>query len=176
MRQLLKSKKGAEMTIGTIIIIILALLVLVFLIYAFFKSGGSLTDTLKNFFAGGPNVDTIKSACTAACTTQSTYAYCTESRTLKLDDTTSWKGSCFAFASNGKGGIGSCGEVSCTGANDGNVVDAKAPAVAAAKDCGGLGGSWIPLPATKACPTGKTDFTKQASDASSKTGQLCCQS
>lgn len=113
MRQLLKSKKSAEMTIGTIIIIILALVVLIFLIYSFMKGGGSLMDTLGNFFAGGPNADTIKSACLAACTTQQVNSFCTEVRTLKESNTVSKIGSCKTFSSLGVAGIASCPDIAC---------------------------------------------------------------
>jgi hypothetical protein len=113
MRDLLKSKKSAEMTIGTIIIIILALVVLIFLIYSFMRGGGSLMDTLNNFFAGGPNVDTIKNACQAACTTQSSYAFCEEVRTLKLTDKDSRLGSCKTFSTLGVAGIAGCPDITC---------------------------------------------------------------
>ena len=113
MRQLLKSKKGSEMTIGTIIIIILALVVLIFLIYSFMKGGGSLMDTLGNFFGGGPNVDTIKNSCQAACTTQSVYSYCSEVRTLKISDKSSYLGSCKTLSSLPVAGISGCPDINC---------------------------------------------------------------
>jgi hypothetical protein len=112
-KQLLKSKRSAEMTIGTIIIIILALVVLIFLIYSFMKGGGSLMDTLSNFFAGGPNADTIKSSCMAACTTQQVNSFCTEVRTLKLTDKESRLGSCKTFSNPGVAGIASCPDINC---------------------------------------------------------------
>ena len=99
------------MTIGTIIIIILALVVLIFLIYSFMKGGGSLLDNLKNFFGGGTNVDTIKNAFTAACTTQSTYGFCSESRDLRTEKST-FKGSCATLAGNN--GVATCPAISCT--------------------------------------------------------------
>ena len=113
MRQLLKSKRSSEMTIGTIIIIILALVVLIFLIYSFMKSGGSLMDNLKNFFSGGTNVDTIKNACQAACTTQASFSFCQEVRTLKVSDSVSYLGSCKTLSGLAVTGIASCAEITC---------------------------------------------------------------
>jgi len=48
------NKAGAEMTIGTIIVIILALVVLVVLIYGFTTGWGNLWDKLTGY--GGGNV------------------------------------------------------------------------------------------------------------------------
>lgn len=73
----LKNKKGAEMTIGTIIIIILALLVLVLLVMGFTTGWANLWDKLKNLGPGGQsNVDTIVQACGIACTSNSQFEYC----------------------------------------------------------------------------------------------------
>jgi len=94
MRNILNNKKGAEMTVGTIIIIILALVVLVFLIFSFTRSGGSLLDNIKNFFGGSSNVDSIKNACQAACVTKSSYEYNTIQRTVKFDGSTQTTASC----------------------------------------------------------------------------------
>lgn len=82
-----EDKKAAEMTIGTVIVIILSLVVLIFLIYSFSKSGGSLMDNLKNYFGGGANVDTVVRACQAACATKSVYDYSQMPRDVKFDTT-----------------------------------------------------------------------------------------
>ena len=163
MRQLLKSKKGAEMTIGTIIIIILALVVLVFLIYSFMKGGGSLLDTLKNFISG-PNVDTIKSSCLSVCTTQSTFAFCKEVRTLKISDKESYLGSCKSFATASKGGVADCPAINCASETPLNT-------------CTVLEGTW----SLDACrdnknKDGKTnDITSQVEDTTDKgTNKYCC--
>jgi len=118
MKSILKSKRAAEMTIGTIIIIILALVVLIFLVFAFSKGSGGLFDNIKNFFGGGPNVDTIKNACQVACTTQSKYAFCDETRILKTQDKPKgFSGSCEGFATTSVQGASSlipdCAEIKC---------------------------------------------------------------
>ncbi len=94
MRNLLDNKKGAEMTIGTIIVIILALVVLVFLIFSFTKTGGSLMDNVKNFFGGGSNIDSIKNACQTACITKSSYEYNDVIREIRWDTKTKAMASC----------------------------------------------------------------------------------
>jgi hypothetical protein len=81
---MIKGKKGAEMTIGTIIIIILALVVLVVIIYGFTTGWSNLWDKLTNFGSQKENVQTIVDSCNIACSTGSTYDYCTKTRTINF--------------------------------------------------------------------------------------------
>ena len=108
MRSILKSKRGAEMTIGTIIIIILAVLVLVFLVFGFSTGWNNLWENIKNFFGGGANVDTIVRNCQAACTTNQVFEYCRD-REVKFEDKTKQTLNC----KNLEGGYGldSCGAI-----------------------------------------------------------------
>lgn len=78
------NKKGAEMTIGTIVVIILAVLVLVFLVFGFSQGWGNLFDKVFNL-GGQANVDTIKTACQVACTTQAKYDFCSVKRNIIFD-------------------------------------------------------------------------------------------
>lgn len=75
------NKKGAEMTIGTIIIIILALVVLVILVYGFSTGWSNLWEKITGFGGGKVNVQTVVQSCQLACTTSSQYDYC---KTRKL--------------------------------------------------------------------------------------------
>ncbi|HRZ85881.1 MAG TPA: hypothetical protein P5277_03810 [Candidatus Paceibacterota bacterium] len=84
------NKKGADMTIGTIVVIVLAVLVLVFLVFGFSQGWGNLADKIFNF-GGKPNVDTIVSACSVACSTNSQYDYCSHKRKLVLEDKTKYQ-------------------------------------------------------------------------------------
>ena len=77
----MKSKRGAELTIGTLVIIVLAVVVLVVLIAGFTTGWNRLWSNISAFF-GGSNIDTIVKACDVACTTQSKNAFCTEMRTV----------------------------------------------------------------------------------------------
>lgn len=72
----MKNKKGAEMTIGTIIIIILALVVLVILVYGFSTGWSNLWEKITGFGGGKANVQTVVQSCQLACTTSSQYDYC----------------------------------------------------------------------------------------------------
>ena len=76
------NKKGAEMTIGTIIIIILALVVLVVIIYGFSTGWSNLWDKIANFGGGKVNVQTVVQSCQISCTTSSTYDWCSQKRTV----------------------------------------------------------------------------------------------
>ncbi len=81
----MKNKKGAEMAIGTIVIIVLALVVLVILVLGFTSGWGNLWGRITSFFGGGNNVDSVVQACGVACSTQATYDYCTRVRTVKQE-------------------------------------------------------------------------------------------
>lgn len=129
------------MSVGTIIVIIIAIVVLVFLIFSFTRSGGSLMDNIKNFFGSGTNVDTIKNACTAACSTSQVYEFCGKSRTINLDDKRSFRGSCSTLRTNvGEAGLESCPNVDCaeTSLKDDGVLNcdwkSKNPGCGTAKD------------------------------------------
>ena len=81
------NKKAAEMTIGTIIMILLSLVVLVVIIYGFTTGWGNLWDTIINMGGGKVNVQTVIDSCTVACATQSTYDFCDLQRNVVFDDT-----------------------------------------------------------------------------------------
>src|SRR3989344_5717493 len=76
------NKKGAEMTIGTIVMIILALVVLVVLIFGFTSGWGNLWNNIVGFGGGQGNVQTVVQACQVACSTSGPYDYCTRERSV----------------------------------------------------------------------------------------------
>ena len=80
-----KSKKGAELTIGTIIIIVLGVAVLVFLIWGFGTGWSNLWGKINIFSGGSANIDTIKQSCALACTGQQFNEYCLK-RVVKVDN------------------------------------------------------------------------------------------
>jgi hypothetical protein len=108
MRSILKSKRSAEMTIGTIIIIILAVLVLVFLVFGFSTGWNNLWENIKNFFGGGANVDTVVRNCQAACTTNQVFEYCRD-RDVKFEDKTKQTLNCKKL--EGGYGLEQCGAI-----------------------------------------------------------------
>lgn len=90
------NKKGAEMAIGTIIVIILALVVLVFLIMGFSRGWGNLWQSITNIGGGESNVQTIVSACNIACSTNAQFDYC-KPRDVKFGDDNDGKYNCKAL-------------------------------------------------------------------------------
>lgn len=84
MRQI-NNKKGAEMTIGTLVVIALAILVLVVLAFGFGTGWANLWEKAKGFFGGGVNVDSVKQACQVACITQRSFEYCCLERDVRFE-------------------------------------------------------------------------------------------
>jgi hypothetical protein len=80
------NKKGAEMAIGTLVVIILSILVLVLIAFGFGMGWRNLWDKISGTFGGGVNVDSLKQACEYACTTQRTYEYCCIERSINYKD------------------------------------------------------------------------------------------
>jgi len=73
----MESKKAQNLSITTIILIILGLVVLVVLIIGFTKGWGSV----KEFFTGGTTeTQQVSTLCNLACTTEDTEAWCTQER------------------------------------------------------------------------------------------------
>jgi|SRR3989344_1210006 len=79
------AKKG-EMTIGTIVTIILALVVLVVIIYGFTTGWSNLWQNIIGFGGGQVNIQTVVQSCQIACTTQGTYDWCEKPRTISFED------------------------------------------------------------------------------------------
>jgi hypothetical protein len=82
-RFLPKDKKGAEMTISTIITIVLGLALLVVLILGFTSGWSNLWDRIIGIGGGGDNVQTIVQSCELACTTNAQYDWCSKVRNVK---------------------------------------------------------------------------------------------
>jgi len=79
------SKKGQQMTLGTIIAIVLGIVVLIFLIYGFSTGWSNLWERITGLGGGDVNVDVIKTACTLACQQKSTYGFCDQIRTVVVE-------------------------------------------------------------------------------------------
>jgi len=109
------NKKGAEMTIGTLVVIVLAIIVLVVIALGFGTGWSNLWSKITGYFGGGSNVDSIKQACSYACTTQATYDYCCAVREVKYaKDGVATRLTC---DSEGLMGKGKCENTKCDGAN-----------------------------------------------------------
>ncbi len=75
-RQIAKSKHSAEMTVGTLVIIVLAIIVLVVVALGFGTGWSNLWQRIVGYFGGGVNVDSVKQACEYSCVTKASYDYC----------------------------------------------------------------------------------------------------
>ena len=80
------NKKGSEMTLGTIIAIILGITVLVFLIFGFSMGWNNMWSKITILGGGGDNTNIIKQACAIACSTNDKYGFCTQPRKTVLAD------------------------------------------------------------------------------------------
>jgi hypothetical protein len=90
----MKSKKGAEMTIGTLVVIALAILVLVTLIFGFTSGWGNLW---KRINPTQTNVDSLRNSCQTDCITQQKFGYCCGIKNIVTEtgaETT--KGTCYS--------------------------------------------------------------------------------
>lgn len=79
-------KKGQELTLGTIILIVLGVVVLIFLIYGFSTGWGNLWQRITGLGGGKVNVDTIRTACILACEQGNNYAFCTQERDVVFNE------------------------------------------------------------------------------------------
>lgn len=84
MRGIGDNKKGQQMTLGTIIAIVLGIAVLVFLIFGFSSGWTNLWDRVVNIGGGTANLGTIKQSCEIACGANDKDNYCTFKRTVKF--------------------------------------------------------------------------------------------
>lgn len=149
------NKKGAEMTVGTLIIILLALLVLVVLVFGFTTGWSNLWSKIVNFFGGGSNVDSVKQACEVACATNAKYEYCCVVRDVRTQQGASAvKETCNSF------NVG-CTSFSCSPADCARVVCLNTEVVTADK-----------------CPGGRTISSTITLDSDllplAKQGKICC--
>lgn len=113
------SKKGAEMTVGTLVIIVLAIIVLVVVALGFGTGWSNLWGKIKGYFGGGANVDDVKQACSYACTTKAAFDYCCSVRDVKYSATSQEKTTCNIGKS--KLGLEACGDVDCSSAENMNL-------------------------------------------------------
>ncbi|MDP2946928.1 MAG: hypothetical protein Q8N88_02340 [Nanoarchaeota archaeon] len=82
----LRKKKGQELTLGTVILIVLGIAVLIFLIFGFSTGWGNLWDRITNWSGGRANLDTIKTGCELACAQNSVQDWCNFQRTVKFSE------------------------------------------------------------------------------------------
>ncbi len=80
------NKKGQNLTLGTIILIVLGIAVLVFLIFGFSTGWNNMWNKITNLGGGEANVNTVKQSCDLACSTQDKTGFCIQKRVVKYVD------------------------------------------------------------------------------------------
>lgn len=83
------NKKGQEMSVATLILIVIGIVLLVVLILGFTMGWQSLWNKI-NIFGGTSNIETVIQACNLAATSDSTYSYCNEFKQLKISGKTEY--------------------------------------------------------------------------------------
>lgn len=109
----MKNKKGQDLSLTTIILIVLGIAILIFLIFGFATGWGNLWGKIQGYMGGGSNVDTIVSGCQLACSSNNKYDFCESVRIAKLGEGKSVRGTCQNFASDPGIGVQSCSSVNC---------------------------------------------------------------
>ncbi len=106
------NKRGQELSTTTVILLILAVLVLVFLILGF-----SVGWSKINPFLSKSNVDSISDACNIACSTNQNYAFCSQPRDLRAEDSKLKGVTCNFLSGNSalktKYNLAECASISC---------------------------------------------------------------
>jgi hypothetical protein len=102
-------KKRGDVTIGTLVSIVLAIVVIAFLVYGFSAGWSNLWGKIQGFGGGESNVDDIALACSLACQQNSQYNYCEMERELITDDGKQGKVTCNLI--KGDYGIEDCSDL-----------------------------------------------------------------
>lgn len=79
------NKKGQEMSVATLVLIVIGIVVLVMLILGFSMGWQNLWGKI-NIFGGGSNVETVVQACKLAAASDSAYSYCNEFKKVTMDN------------------------------------------------------------------------------------------
>jgi len=83
------NKKGQEMSVATLVLIVIGIVVLVMLILGFSMGWTNLWSKI-NIFGGGSNVETVVQACKISASSGSTYSYCSEFKKVTIDGKTQY--------------------------------------------------------------------------------------
>ncbi len=78
----MKNKRGFELAINTVVILVLAILVLLFLVLFFTSSSSDFTTKIKSYFSYS-NIDNIIDRCNMLSDVSREYEFCCEKRTVR---------------------------------------------------------------------------------------------
>jgi len=101
-------KTGQQMTLGTIIAIVLGVAVLVLLIWGFSSGWNNLWDKVTKYGGGKENAGTVAQACALSCSSKNVYGFCNKEITVNYGDGTWEKGSCLDLVQSKKIGVEAC--------------------------------------------------------------------
>jgi|APSaa5957512622_1039677.scaffolds.fasta_scaffold195708_1 hypothetical protein len=79
---MIRGKKGFQLTINTVVLLILASMLLLFIVLFFTGSAGPLLGKFGSYFSY-TNVDNVIEGCNLLFDTNSEYAYCCEIKNVK---------------------------------------------------------------------------------------------
>jgi len=83
------NKRGQDLSIGTLILIVLGIVVLVLLILGFSMGWENLWEKI-NIFGGGSSISTVVTACDGAALQNNEYGYCQDFKKVKVDGKTQY--------------------------------------------------------------------------------------
>ncbi|KHO54313.1 MAG: hypothetical protein QT10_C0017G0008 [archaeon GW2011_AR19] len=131
------NKRGQELSTTTVILLILAVLVLVFLILGF-----SVGWSKINPFLSKSNVDSISDACNIACNTNQNYAFCSQLRDLRAEDSKLKGVTCNFLSGNQnlkiKYNLAECPTISCNQILSSAITEESAKTDCAEKSIGDI--------------------------------------
>ena len=111
----MKNKRGMELPIGTIVIIIISLVLLVGLIFMFVGTERNFFETVQSYVSDS-NVDAIVTSCNTAADTEASYEYCCVKKQIRLDKKDEFEMTCSEASAESWGNRISdldCGEEVC---------------------------------------------------------------
>ena len=153
----MKSKKAQNMSLTTILIMVIGIVVVALLIWGFSSGWTGFWEKL-GLYASKPNVDSVKSACNLACASGSSSQFCEEVRNVINADLTKTKGSCETLSF-----VDRCSAVTCK--------PTELPKKCEDSDTIGLGAKW-----ESKCTEGRIDRTSKVGDWENKdhSKEKCC--
>lgn len=107
----MRGKKGFELALNTIILIVLGMMVLIALLYMLNVQTGFLSSFIKS--SGKSNVDVVVEACNSLASNQQAYSYCCENREVVLKDKTKINGACSELKTKFSIQSFDCSQTSC---------------------------------------------------------------
>ncbi len=79
-------KAGQQMTLGTIIAIVLGIVVLILLVWGFSTGWNNMWSKVTSYGAGSENTGTVIQSCALKCSTGNKYGFCEQAMNTVLKD------------------------------------------------------------------------------------------